>query len=122
MTHSLNLARSATDHLKKQSYHEMKCFNIAEKMQYQNSTRRIQREEASPFVQLWVVVMELTSNAGVVIQACWLWVSRVINSQLAVVKVVVKNCNVAIAFAILVASSLRIVVMIILELAPGFTM
>ena len=100
----------------------MKCFNIAGKMQHQNSTLRIQREEASPFVQLWVVVMELISNAGVAIQACWLWVSRVINSQLVVVKVVVKNCNVAIAFAILVASSLKIVVMIILELAPGFTM
>ena len=100
----------------------MKCFNIAAKMQYRNSNQRTQREEASPFVQLRVAVMELTSNAGVAIQDYWQWVSHVTNNQLVVVKVVVKKINVVIAFAIPVASSLKIVVMIILERAPGFTM
>ena len=67
--------------------------------------------------------MELIWNVMVAIQDCWLWVSHVTNSYIMVlVKVVVKKSKVAIAFAILVVSSLRIVVMIILERAPSFTM
>ena len=61
--------------------------------------------------------MELISNVLVAIQDCWLWEYHVSNSQL-----LLKNHNVVIAFAILVASSLKIAVMIILERAPSFTM
>ena len=61
--------------------------------------------------------MELIWNVLVVIQDCWLWEYHVSSSQL-----LIKNRNVAIAFAIRVASSLKIVVMIILERAPSFTM
>ena len=111
------MSKSATDHFEKQSYHEMKCFNIAGKMQYQNSNQRIRREEESPFVLLWVAVMVLISNALVAIQDCWLWVFHVSNNQL-----ITKYRHVAIAFAIQVVSYLRIVVTIILVLVPSFTM
>ena len=40
-----------TDRFEKQNYHGMKCFNIAGKMQYQNSNLRIQRDKDNPFVQ-----------------------------------------------------------------------
>ena len=108
---------SATDHFEKQSYHEMKCFNIVGKMPYLNSNPRILREEESLFVQLWVAVMELILNVLVAIQDYWLWVFHVSNNQL-----ITKYRHVAIAFAILAVSYLRIVVTIILELVPSFTM
>ena len=112
-----SMSKSTTNHFEKQSYHEMKCFNIAGKMQYQNSNQRIRREEESPFVQLWVAVTELTLNVLVAIQDCWLWVFHVSNNQL-----ITKYRHVAIAFAIQVVSYLRIVVTIILVLVPSFTM
>ena len=48
---TIHLNSSVTDRFKKQNYHEMKCFNIAGKMQYQNSNLRIQRDKDNPFVQ-----------------------------------------------------------------------
>ena len=111
------MAKSASDHFEKQNYHEMKCFNIAGRMQYQNSNQRILREEESPFVQLWVAAMELILNVLVAIQDYWLWVFHVSNNQL-----ITKYRHVAIAFAIQAVSYLRIVVTIILELVPSFTM
>ena len=48
---SIHLNSLVTDRFKKQNYHEMKCFNIAGKMQYQNSNLRIQRDKDNPFAQ-----------------------------------------------------------------------
>ena len=111
------LCRSGKNHLIKQIYLGRKFSNTEERMQYQNSKMIIKRKQDSPFVQFQVAVQGLILNAGVVIQDCWLWECHVRNSQLKQIP-----HYAAIAFAMLVASYLKIVVMIILELVPHFMM